>query len=383
MNPSCRLRSSWFACVLSTLLVLIAPAVLCAQTATTKTTKKLIEFGWDAPTTAFIRKHRTEMEKAPFDGTVIYVVLTNADGKPGNYFFWEVWGERTITDAEVGPAIEDLKATSFQRFTHNFIRFDTAPGKLDWFDDHSKVVSNARLAARIAREGKCAGILFDVEQYEGAILFNYPKQRDIATKSWDEYAAKARQRGREVMEAFQEGFPDLVVLLTFAHSLPWKQAEQNRERMPEAQYGLLAPFVDGLIDGVKGKTKLVDGHELSYSFRDPAKYPAAYQTMSEGVMPIVGDPEKYRRTMSFGFGIWLDYNSDNIGWHPNDLSKNHFTPETLEVAARAALETSDEYAWIYTERLRWWAEESGGKPVNLPPAYAEALRRARAGLARE
>ena len=58
-----------------------------------------------------------------------------------------------------------------------------------------------RFALRhIAREGGCKGILFDIEQYTFQ-LFNYRKQRDAATKSWDEYAAQVRKRGREVMEA--------------------------------------------------------------------------------------------------------------------------------------------------------------------------------------
>ena len=32
--------------------------------------KKLIEFGWDEPDTAFLRAHLGEMEKTPFDGCV-------------------------------------------------------------------------------------------------------------------------------------------------------------------------------------------------------------------------------------------------------------------------------------------------------------------------
>ena len=32
--------------------------------------KKLIEFGWDEPDTAFMREHAAEMERSPFDGCV-------------------------------------------------------------------------------------------------------------------------------------------------------------------------------------------------------------------------------------------------------------------------------------------------------------------------
>ena len=32
--------------------------------------KKLIEFGWDEPDTAFMRKHAAQMDATPFDATV-------------------------------------------------------------------------------------------------------------------------------------------------------------------------------------------------------------------------------------------------------------------------------------------------------------------------
>src|SRR3954467_10330959 len=117
--------------------------------------KKLIEFGWDEPDTAFLRQHVAEMEKTPFDGCVFHVMSADPQGRREN-FTWLCWGKRAFTEAELEPALDDLKATTFHRFTHNFLRFNTSPGDLDWFDDHAAVAGNARLAARVAREGKCA-----------------------------------------------------------------------------------------------------------------------------------------------------------------------------------------------------------------------------------
>jgi hypothetical protein len=59
----------------------------------------------------------------------------------------------------------------------------------------------------------------------------------------------------------------------------------------------------------------------------------------------------------------------------DDVSKNYFTPESLEVSVREALRIADDYVWVYSETPRWWSAE--GKPVKLPPAYHAALRRAR------
>jgi hypothetical protein len=333
----------------------------------------LIEFGWDEPDTSFLRQHITEMEKTPFDGCVFHVMSTDPQGKREN-FTWLCWGKRAFTGAELEPALEDLKGTTTRRFTRNFLRFNTAPGDLDWFDDHAAVLANARLAAQVACEGKCAGILFDVEEYQGG-LFTYAKQRDTKSKSWDEYSAQARRRGREVMGAFQEGFPDLTVFLTFGHSLPRTSSEGGKKPLAECDYGLLAPFLDGMVDAAKGSSRLVDGFELSYGYKDRTKIDQGYRLMKEGVLPIVADPARYRRVVSAGFGLWLDYDWRKRGWDEDDPSKNYFAPESFEASLRQALERSDEYVWVYTETPRWWSE--GGGRVKLPVAYDAAIRRAR------
>src|SRR4051812_14422862 len=98
--------------------------------------KKLIEFGWDEPDTAFLRRHGAEMEETPFDGCVFHVLSADPQGRRED-FTWLCWGRRAFAEAELEPALDDLKATTTRRFNHNFLRFNTAPGDLDWFDDHA------------------------------------------------------------------------------------------------------------------------------------------------------------------------------------------------------------------------------------------------------
>jgi hypothetical protein len=302
-----------------------------------------------------------------------------ADGKLVN-FAWSGWGRRSFTIEQLQPAIDDLKATRFDRFTDNFLRFNTTPGDVDWFDDFSAILNNARLAARVAREGKCRGILFDTEAYQ-AKLFDYHKQRDAKTKSWADYASQARLRGRQVMTAFLEGDPGLTVLLTFGPSYPWKQTEAGKTPLPDSEDGLIAPFVEGLVEALGKDARLVDAHELSYGYRDLDKFDKARRTVLEGVAPILDDPEAYRKAIKVGFGLWLDYDWPKYGWDEADPSKNYFTPEAFEASVRKALETADEYAWIYTEKPRWWTETGGS--THLPAPYVEAIRKARKGLAKD
>lgn len=350
-------------------LLLLAGSALAQST---RESKKLIEFGWDEPDTALMRKHIAAMEKTPFDGCVYHPYYTKPDGTKGD-FMWECWGSRGFTEAEMAASLADLQATKFNRFTHNFLRFNTAPGNVDWFDDFSAVVNNVRLAARLAREGRSRGILFDTEQYDRQ-LFEYGKQRDAATKSWDQYATQARQRGREIMTAMQAEFPDLTVFLTFGHTLPFRQAGGDKAKLPQANYGLLAPFLDGMLDAATGKTVIVDGYELSYGYKEPAEFDEAYETMRTGVLPFVADPAKYGRVMSFGFGIWLDNKWRKQGWNIEDFRTNYFTPGEFERSVREALRRTDEYVWIYSETPRWWSEDGTAK--KLPKEYDAALRRA-------
>jgi hypothetical protein len=343
-------------------------------------TKKLIEFGWDEPGTSFMREHISEMEHAPFDG----VVFDAEARKPNGYkyrFTWDGWGTNQIEEVDLQRAVEDLRATKFQRFTDNFFRFNTTPAKLDWFDDHATVIHNCRVAAWFAKQGGVKGLLFDIEQYDGQ-LFDYRKQRDAKTKSWEVYAQKIRERGREVMNAFQDGYPDATIFLTFGYSLPWNESQQGKRPLAECHYGLLAPFLDGMLDVAKGKTLIVDGNENAYRFRDTNRFATSYRAMKQELLPIVqADKNVYARHFSLGFGLWMDCDWRKVGWGINDFSTNFYSPEAFEKSVRAALQTADDYVWVYTEQPRWWSAE--GRTVKLPDAYEQAVRRARQGVAKD
>ena len=317
---------------------------------TRPTTKKLIEFGWDEPTTAYMKRHIAEMEKRPFNGCVFHINYTMPDGTNSGRFMNECWGKRAFTDAELAASLEELRSTPLKRFTHNFLRFNVLPGDVDWFDDFAAVVNNARQSARIAREGKAAGVLFDIEMYAHP-LFDYRKQRDAKTKSFDEYAKQARLRGREVMAAFQQGYPDLHVLLTFGHSLPLSQTSDGKP-LAEVDYGLLAPFLDGMYDVAAGNAKIIDGFELSYSYKEAKQFDEARALVrGEPIRRVVGaDPKQYDRYVSLGFGLWMDYDWRKYGWDTSDFTKNHFTPEQFRDSLTKALDTADEYVWFTRKR---------------------------------
>ena len=335
----------------------------------------LVQWGWDEPDTTYLRAHAPRMAQSPFDGTVFHASFVPVGGQAGGNLAWKAWGRQRIPAAGVYPAIKDLRATSFGTFRQNFLRVNVTPGDVDWFEDFEPVLANLRLASQVARAGDgVRGIVLDTEAYE-APVFWYGKQRLSGTRTFTAYAAQARRRGREVMAALRSSYPDLVLLVTFGHTLAaWESRYRGGAPLPSLQYGLLPAFMDGLVDGAEAG-QVVDGYELSYAYREAAQFTAARHEMREGILPYVADPRRYRRVVRVGFGLWMDNDWRRHGWDPGDPSKNWFTPAAFESSLRAALAHTDGYVWVYTETPRLWTRD--GRPESYPPAYLDALRAVR------
>jgi SAM-dependent methyltransferase len=327
--------------------------------------KRLIEWGWDEPDTQFMRANVERMEQLPFDGLVFHVLSS----KGGN-LAWEIWSGRQFNREEFDHAVADLKATPFRQLSDRFLRVNVTPGDVDWFDDASwtTVLNNFGVAAAVAREGHAKGFMFDVEQYNSS-LFDYRQQKHRDHKSFAEYRKRVRARGNEWMQAVNKAYPDITILLTFGYSIaqPKRQAKDRSEE----HYGLLADFLDGMLDTCSDRTMIVDAWESSYPYKQPEQFATAYDTIRTQSVAWSADPDRYRRFVRAGFGIWMDYDWRNTGWELEGFSKNHFTPVEFETSVRAALRTSDAYVWIYTEQPRWWTNE------RLPQEYVEALKKAR------
>lgn len=361
--------------------------------------KKLIEFG-RSPETAYMREHIATMEKMPFDGVVFYASSSEEPNKVGD-FCWKSWGSRTFTKEQMQRAVDNLKNTQFKKFTDNFLRVCVTPGDVDWFDSFDAVLNNMRVVAWVAKQGGVKGIKFDVEDYEKP-LWDYHRQRDAKTKSFNEYAAQVRKRGAEVMNAFQEEYPDVIIMLSFGHSVNykygypggynlenpgpngWPMWSNDPNKLQFFSYGLLSPFIDGMVDVVNPKVKLIDGSEYTYFFIREREFISARKIFNEKVLPFVADKEKYLKAFSLGFGIWMDgygrdENKDPLlhepgRWNDHIPTENYWQPAELQMALTNALKYTDEYVWLYNEAVppNFWAE----KP-NVPPVYIEAIKNAR------
>ena len=71
----------------------------------------------------------------------------------------------------------------------------------------------------------------------------------------------------------------------------------------------------------------------------------------------------------------MDFQSDERGWDQKNQDRNWHTPKSFERSLRLALDASDEYVWLYSQKPRWWTSTGGTR--DLPAAYDQAVRRAR------
>ena len=87
-------------------------------------------------------------------------------------------------------------------------------------------------------------------------------------------------------------------------------------RLPPAECrdGLLGPFLDGMIEKAARPGQIVDGHELSYGYRDAAEFVRARDTIKNKAAGLALNRERYQGAVSAGFGIWLDHDWRKYGW---------------------------------------------------------------------
>ena len=196
------------------------------------------------------------------------------------------------------------------------------------------------------------------------------------------YAAQAESRGAEVMRAFQEGWKaggsarPLVVFQTYGYSLPRQQSGGDRVKLAAQEYGLLAPFMDGMYAVADNGVTIVDGFEFAYAYKDEAAFKDARELVFNKVPAFVADKAKYMKHTSLGIGLWMDYDWRKYGWDEKDESKNFFKPAEFEQSLKLALQHADRYVWVYTEKPKWWTPAGNGA-TGMAPAYSDAIRRAK------
>ena len=333
--------------------------------------KKLIEYGWDVPTPAQMSAQLADMEKLPFDGLIFRL------GGGHNAFVTNRLERAAFAEDE-----RILPSLKFTHFLDNFVLiWGSPPRGFDWFDDAQwqTISANATLLVTVARTGPIRGICFDPEPYDFS-LWNYAKQPAARIHAFSEYRAKVRQRGAELMRAFEAAMPGTVLLTFFHVSLFDRFADlpdsARTERLSREDWGLMPDFFEGMLEGATPGAKFIDGNENAYYYTSREQYFRAYHAIRERARNLIspGLRQKYERQVQAGQALYVDQNFALRQPNTEKYVSYKMTPEEraqwFEHNTYWALYTTDEYVWLYSERMNWWKDQ-------LPPGLEPAVRKAR------
>ena len=325
--------------------------------------KKFIELGWDIPNTAYLKEHHEEMQQTTsFDGVMLALEATAPDGK--RYSSQEMMDTQPWNPAWFATAIDDLKACRWTTFTDNFIRVNFTPGAIDWDHDEGwqTFCDKSALCAKIAKETGLKGLSIDFEPY-GRTIFKYSAESGL---TFEETKQIVRKRGQQWMAAIAAEYPNMVLFTLFIADVNLQAGYDFRpdNTLRTLHYGLLPAFFNGMLDAVPQDMRIIDGCETGYyknGYDEFCRLALAIQSIGGPAIRLVApeNREKYIRQVQVGFGFYLDmYTNPEGNIYYRGPKEGGTRLDRLVENLTAAVDTTDEYVWIYGEQRRWWKPAS-------------------------
>jgi hypothetical protein len=336
--------------------------------------RKLIEFGWDRPTPDVLVNTAAKRESHPFDGVVVQLHTGP------NVFLQHAYPGSAFAQDQ-----SDLRSFHSTRLTDNFLlMWTTREPNWDWYsnDDWAAAEQNIRAFARLAHGGGFRGIMLDTEAY-GPSPWDYQQQPHSDQYSLSSYEDQVRKRGGQFMHALLLELPDAKVLLTLGPaSLALYQANTGN-RDVAVRYGLLLAFLEGVQQELSGGARLIDGNEGAYYYNNPQEFVAAAERLHRDLAAQCAHPRigTCKAPWNLAQAVYVDWSVPQAGKYD---TLGAYLPQPsdrlllLEQNVYWSLKTSDEYAWVYSQRLNWWKQVV---PAGIGESVADARLRFASGNA--
>ncbi|MBE6358141.1 MAG: hypothetical protein E7057_02705 [Lentisphaerae bacterium] len=363
------------------------PLALCCVSLITAAAerKKIVATGFSSLTPKQLLQHQETMEQyCPIDGICLHFdIRKTINGKEHTIYRHSIFSglkwERSFFDEDVAA----LKQVKFKKWTDNFVYMATTKCNFGLFDDAAweTVFNNVGILAQVAKECGLKGIFMDIEHYGGDKYHPIFQYDPASGKTFEESYAKARQRGRQMIQAMTRHFPDIriiAVLGTYAINFPSLASADLKEDLKNQMYGLSPAFFDGMFEKLPPQAKLYDGTELvGYTSSLRTDY---YKIVNDHytLTPKLAAPELWQKILlqsGIAIPFYLDayYNTKGFWQVKSPLM------ERMPLFRRNlhhALNASAEYVWLYYETpAKWW-------PFTMLPYYENAHKRAGGGKAR-
>lgn len=222
----------------------------------------------------------------------------------------------------------------------NFIKIALGYSELPlWTDEQAweGVIDNFRNIATLIRQSGTRGIAIDTEKYNVSSLFN-PNNERFKSEKKDILKAKVYERGRQIMQAITEAYPDIEVILFPEGQFAWESNVQ--------EYEMWIDFYKGM-ESVKNNQGIILAIEGTYSITDQVKLKTIYNSIQTSMRNAVNDQKFWQEKCSIAIGMWplgKTYDDKAARYSPSDF-KSQFSQ---------AASLSPKYVWIYGHGDAWF-----------------------------
>jgi len=316
-------------------------------------------------TPSFVRDHLEHLESLPFDGIVSY--LRSPDGSLN--VSASILADKELSEEEIASVLAPMKGLPFRNLTQNFAAV-LGGRPPDFMDDWSAVISNFGRLAKAAKEAGLRGVYFDNEAYYTP-WSDFPRGVRHREKSLREYQDRARERGRQVMEAMTAQYPEITVILLHGPYISEPRAPSQLFPQVHASNELHGPFFVGFLEGAGPDASVVDGGEL-YHLRSEGDFQECRNWRKRGFPSAEIDcailPAALRAEWDARVGV-------AFGIIDRPFQGRPMTPPILTATLSNALRHADRYVWLYVEGPTFLKPAADG---GAPALWVEAVRRARA-----
>jgi hypothetical protein len=265
----------------------------------------------DAPTAKYLAEHPEYLANHPFDGVTIPILIdgdyTRSQGliSQNQFAFHEIgMTSLPIPWEAVAGTVEELRRIQWGHCTDNFLWYGVSnfpnmrgedgdrayPVDPDSAEHWKIVVSNAAIAAHVAKEGGLRGFLVDTEQYTKYASGERPEF------PWGLGDAKVwKERGREWIEAVQKEYPEIELQFFFS----W-----GDEHRVWPHYQNLVPFMNGVLAGIRPPGRIIHAFESTFW------YGQAREVATGTIQHYAGDRDPYALTRHAIRNLWRNESDD-------------------------------------------------------------------------
>ncbi len=349
--------------------VVLVACLEISESSAIKPPKTIVDFSSSHLSAVTLKQNIANVKARGFTGTAVRMTV-------GTTIFNKVPYEAQYLELDTNT----LKAAISSDLPDNFLKIDSATADgWSWLSDSDWAATETNIAA-FAKAAKVAGfkgMVLDPEPY-GPNPWLYRPQ-DFGGKTLLEVSSVVKERGKRFMTLTQAELPNARL---FFLKLLDEIRQHSEDQYSAAEYELLKPFFEGMLEVANPGVQFIDGNENSYYYTTAKEFDdgRAYILGADKVFPLPLR-QKLKRQLTVAHSVYVDglmnlYASPRfIGYY---FETNAERIKFFEHNIFHGLRSSDQFIWVYSESVNWWTNQ--GVPTGLEGAMKNGLKKINSGL---